>query len=134
MPNVVGTTSTVGTRFARRSGATVAGGAATSPPALARALKPGYRALFHGPPGTGKTTVAKIYGRVLKALRFLSNGEIVEKVARDGEKTPFHRMCISMITHPASDADTVTVLKQCMRSSLLLPVTVRWVRKDMNFL
>ncbi len=38
--------------------------------------------------------------------------EIVDKVARDGDKTPFHRMCISMITHPSSDADTVTVLKQ----------------------
>ena len=38
--------------------------------------------------------------------------EIIDKVARDGEKTPFHRMCISMITHPNSDADTVTVLKQ----------------------
>ncbi len=38
--------------------------------------------------------------------------EIIDKVAADGEKTPFHRMCISMITHPSSDADTVTVLKQ----------------------
>lgn len=38
--------------------------------------------------------------------------EIVERVARAGNATPFHRMCISMITHPSSDADTVTVLKQ----------------------
>ena len=37
--------------------------------------------------------------------------EIVDKVARDGEQSPFHRMCISMITHPRSDADTVAVLK-----------------------
>ena len=37
--------------------------------------------------------------------------EIVERVARDGERSPFHRMCISMITHPRSDADTVAVLK-----------------------
>ena len=37
--------------------------------------------------------------------------EIVERVARDGEKSPFHRMCISMITHPRSDEDTVSVLK-----------------------
>jgi lipoyl synthase len=37
--------------------------------------------------------------------------EIIEKVALDGAKTPFERMCISMITHPNSDADTVTVLK-----------------------
>ncbi len=38
--------------------------------------------------------------------------DIVAKVAADGANTPFHRMCISMITHPNSDADTVTVLKQ----------------------
>lgn len=37
--------------------------------------------------------------------------EIVDKVARDGANSPFHRMCISMITHPNSDADTVAVLK-----------------------
>ena len=37
--------------------------------------------------------------------------QIVEIVARDGEQTPFHRMCISMITHPRSDADAVAVLK-----------------------
>jgi biotin synthase len=37
---------------------------------------------------------------------------IVEKVASDGEDTPFHRMCISMITHPRSDQDTVAVLKK----------------------
>jgi biotin synthase len=38
-------------------------------------------------------------------------GEIVARVAADGSKTPFHRMCISMITHPRSDADTVAVLR-----------------------
>jgi biotin synthase-related radical SAM superfamily protein len=38
--------------------------------------------------------------------------EIVERVARDGSDTPFHRMCISMITHPRSDADTVAVMKK----------------------
>jgi len=37
--------------------------------------------------------------------------EIVDRVARDGEASPFHRMCISMITHPRSDADTVAVLR-----------------------
>ncbi len=37
--------------------------------------------------------------------------EIVEIVAKDGANSPFHRMCISMITHPRSDADTVSVLK-----------------------
>ena len=38
--------------------------------------------------------------------------QAIDIVARDGEKSPFHRMCISMITHPHSDADTVTVLRQ----------------------
>ena len=37
--------------------------------------------------------------------------QIVDIVARDGANSPFHRMCISMITHPGSDADTVSVLK-----------------------
>lgn len=37
---------------------------------------------------------------------------IVDKVARDGQSSPFHRMCISMITHPRSDDDTVSVLKK----------------------
>jgi biotin synthase len=36
----------------------------------------------------------------------------IDIVAKAGESTPFHRMCISMITHPRSDADTVTVLKK----------------------
>ncbi|MGZ5083998.1 MAG: hypothetical protein ACXWHA_11610, partial [Usitatibacter sp.] len=34
--------------------------------------------------------------------------QAIDIVARDGAKSPFHRMCISMITHPRSDADTVT--------------------------
>ena len=38
-------------------------------------------------------------------------GTVIDTVARDVAGTPFHRMCISMITHPRSDADTVTVLK-----------------------
>jgi len=36
----------------------------------------------------------------------------IEIVAADGAATPFHRMCISMITHPRSDADTVEVLRR----------------------
>jgi lipoyl synthase len=37
--------------------------------------------------------------------------QIIDIVAKDPENSPFHRMCISMITHPRSDKDTVTVLK-----------------------
>lgn len=37
---------------------------------------------------------------------------VIDIVARDGAASPFHRMCISMITHPRSDADTVTVLRK----------------------
>ena len=37
--------------------------------------------------------------------------QVVDIVAAHGEATPFHRMCISMITHPRSDEDTVTVLR-----------------------
>ena len=36
----------------------------------------------------------------------------IDIVAKDGAQSPFHRMCISMITHPRSDDDTRTVLKQ----------------------
>lgn len=39
--------------------------------------------LFLGNPGCGKTSVAKIYARVLKALRFISGGEVVYKTASD---------------------------------------------------
>jgi biotin synthase len=38
--------------------------------------------------------------------------EVVDIVARDVDASEFHRMCISMITHPNSDDDTVNVLKQ----------------------
>jgi biotin synthase len=37
--------------------------------------------------------------------------QAIDIVARDGAATPFHRMCISMITHPRSDEDTVSVLR-----------------------
>ena len=38
--------------------------------------------------------------------------QVIDIVARDGAASPFHRMCISMITHPRSDDDTVSVLKR----------------------
>ncbi|KAF8624034.1 hypothetical protein AX17_007240 [Amanita inopinata Kibby_2008] len=39
--------------------------------------------VFLGPPGTGKTTVAQIYGQILKDLSLLSNGEVVVKNPSD---------------------------------------------------
>ena len=33
--------------------------------------------------------------------------QTIDIVAKDGAETAFHRMCISMITHPSSDADTL---------------------------
>ena len=38
--------------------------------------------------------------------------DIVDIVAEDPDASPFHRMCISMITHPRSEDDTFTVLRQ----------------------
>jgi biotin synthase-related radical SAM superfamily protein len=38
--------------------------------------------------------------------------QVVDIIASDIAGTPFHRMCISMITHPRSDEDTVTVLRK----------------------
>jgi lipoyl synthase len=37
--------------------------------------------------------------------------KIAQTVGEDPDASPFHRMCISMITHPRSDADTFSILK-----------------------
>lgn len=36
--------------------------------------------------------------------------DVIARVAAAGVASPFHRMCISMITHPSSDGDAKTVL------------------------
>jgi len=36
--------------------------------------------------------------------------DLIDRVASQGAATPFHRMCISMITHPRSEADTFAIL------------------------
>jgi biotin synthase len=38
--------------------------------------------------------------------------DIIDIIAKNPESSPFHRMCISMITHPRSEQDTFTVLGQ----------------------
>ncbi|CAO2653375.1 Nn.00g027860.m01.CDS01 [Neocucurbitaria sp. VM-36] len=48
-----------------------------------RPLRSGLSKLFIGPPGTGKTTVAKLYGEILGAFGLLTSGELVVKNASD---------------------------------------------------
>jgi biotin synthase-related radical SAM superfamily protein len=52
--------------------------------------------------------------------------QVVDIVAGDVAGSPFHRMCISMITHPRSDGDTVAVLKAWTAriDPLAIPVSI----------
>jgi biotin synthase len=52
--------------------------------------------------------------------------QTIDIVARDPAASPFHRMCISMITHPRSDEDTVTVLREWTRriDPTVIPVSI----------
>ncbi|KAF2234029.1 hypothetical protein EV356DRAFT_577170 [Viridothelium virens] len=62
-------------------------------------LQVGLSRLFIGPPGTGKTTVARLYGRILADLGLLSSGELIVKSGADfiGE----------YIGHSASQAQSI---------------------------
>lgn len=54
----------------------------------------------------------------------LPYAEVVQRVKAGGDKGQFQRMCISMITHPASDADTRLLLRQWVRELPHIPVSI----------
>ena len=50
--------------------------------------------------------------------------EVIDIVAAGGDGGRFHRMCISMITHPNSDADTRVVLRKWTERIKHVPVSI----------
>ncbi|AEM48558.1 Radical SAM domain protein [Acidithiobacillus ferrivorans SS3] len=50
--------------------------------------------------------------------------EMLERVAKNGDKGQFQRMCISMITHPDSDHDTQVMLKRWMEVAPHIPASI----------
>ncbi len=50
--------------------------------------------------------------------------QVVDIVAAGGDGGRFHRMCISMITHPRSDADTRVVLRKWVERVRHVPVSI----------
>ncbi|VDC00511.1 unnamed protein product [Peniophora sp. CBMAI 1063] len=66
--------------------------------------------VFLGNPGTGKTTVAKLYGRILADIGMLSNGEVIVKGASDLKG--------KYVGH--SESQTKAVLKNAMGKVLVI--------------
>jgi biotin synthase-related radical SAM superfamily protein len=50
--------------------------------------------------------------------------QVIDIVASGGDGGRFHRMCISMITHPRSDADTRVVLRKWVEHIKHVPVSI----------
>jgi len=50
--------------------------------------------------------------------------EVIERVRSGADKKRFERMCISMITHPDSNADTFVLLEKWVRSVPEIPVSI----------
>jgi biotin synthase-related radical SAM superfamily protein len=50
--------------------------------------------------------------------------EVIERVRAGGDKGAFERMCISMITHPNSNADTFVLLERWVREVPGVPVSI----------
>ena len=50
--------------------------------------------------------------------------DVIEKVKAGKDKAAFERMCISMITHPNSDDDTMVLLKKWVKEVPHVPVSI----------
>jgi biotin synthase len=50
--------------------------------------------------------------------------EVIERVKAGGDRGRFQRMCISMITHPESNADTFRMLEKWVREVPQVPVSI----------
>lgn len=50
--------------------------------------------------------------------------EVIERIKSGADRGGIERMCISMITHPNSDYDTMTMLKQWVKEVPSIPVSI----------
>lgn len=50
--------------------------------------------------------------------------EVIERVKANADKGQFERMCISMITHPNSDVDTLVLLRKWVKEVPHIPVSI----------